>query len=158
MQKISGILPSNNRITSVDRQGEHPLRSGHEATFGRSIGTSEVVRAAKPKLTLMEAPKAHTRVSKRKQRDIMHAEIVKKMSDSFFAKPQPKPPAVIKPDLGIREPSLQQKALYSEPRSYSEKYVVAEEYSPFTAAVDQAINEQETSNFNTVGSNLSVVA
>lgn len=175
MQKISGILPSNSRITTVDRRGEQTLRSGHEARFGQKMGASEVVRPASPKLTVNEAPSEFARLSDRKKKDRMHAEIVKRMSDQFFAKPQPKPePVVVSPTGPFIEPSSQQKALYAEPRSYAETHVKTEDYGPFTVAVNSAkeenygaftINpssngesESTDSNFHAVGTNLSVVA
>lgn len=158
MNKISGILPSNRRIETIDRTGEQKLRSGHGATFGQKVSQSEVVRTAKPKLTLDAAPNAFDKMSDRRKKDRMHAAIVERMSNEFFAKKvEPQIPEPTQKPMG---PMLMQKQEVSVPRpNYVEEYVQPEAYGEFTAAVDQALeSEMQQEGFQTVGSNLAIVA
>jgi hypothetical protein len=158
MNKISGILPSNRRIETIDRTGEQKLRSGHGATFGQKVSHSEVVRTAKPKLTLDVAPNAFERMSDRRKKDRMHAAIVERMSNEFFAKKvEPQVPETTQRYLGPA--SVHSQEIHVPRPNYVEEYVQPEAYGEFTAAVDQALDaELQAEGFNTVGSNLSVVA
>lgn len=161
MEKISGILPATNRITTVDRSGEHPLRSGHEATFGRQISASEVVSRGKPKLTLREAPKAYDRLSERKLKDRMHAEIVNRMSSEFFGKAQKDlSPVYAEPVVKPSETNISALPEMTSERVEStisgRNYEINEEaYGAFANEVDSQMEEAEP--FYAVGGNFSRV-
>ncbi|MAF92802.1 MAG: hypothetical protein VX583_08350 [Bdellovibrionota bacterium] len=163
MEKISGILPATSRITTVDRSGEHPVRSGHGASFGRQVSTSEVVRA-KPKLTLGEAPKAYERLSERKLKDRMHAQIVNRMSNDFFGTAQEELKPVVATDydsainqIKTEEPSYEDLSAKMmnvvEERDYG---IQDEAYGRFANEVDQ--QQEQFESFNTVGENFSRIA
>ncbi|MEC9282252.1 MAG: hypothetical protein VX642_06040 [Bdellovibrionota bacterium] len=163
MEKISGILPATSRITTVDRKGEHPVRSGHGASFGRQVSKSEVVRA-RPKLTLGEAPKAYERLSERKLKDRMHAQIVNRMSNDFFGKAQEELKPVVATDydsainkMTAKEPSYDE--LNSQIMNVVEErdYGIQDEaYGRFANEVDQ--QQEQFESFNAVGENFSRIA
>lgn len=163
MEKISGILPATSRITTVDRNGEHPVRSGHGASFGRQISTSEVVRA-KPKLTLGEAPKAYERLSERKLKDRMHAQIVNKMSNDFFGKAQEPLKPVMATNFNTEvNPASAPEPSYDELNSQlmqvveERDYGIQDEaYGAFANEVDQ--QQEQNDSFHTVGENFSRIA
>lgn len=158
MEKISGILPSNRRITTVDRQGEHPLRSGHGANFGSKISESEVVSRGKPKLTINEAPKMFQKISDNKRRDLAHAKIVERMSNDFFGKKKegsPAPVAQVSQPLTQMEVKTKVEDVMAD-RNYGSSLLPAEEFGEFTMAVEA--EKENDPRFHTVGSNLSVVA
>lgn len=153
MEKISGILPATQRITSVDRSLDAPVRSGHGATFGRQIAASEVISRGAPKLTLAEAPKAYERLSERKLKDRMHADIVQRMSSDFFGKSR----GSRIDEMLVPEPTLP--AVNSDPmtlmaaRDYSLEDAA---YGDFATAVDAQKELQEP--FFEKGTRLSLIA
>lgn len=82
MDKISGILPSNRRIKSVDLDDAHPIRPGVPA-FGRPVGPSSVVdRVSLSGTTPDEALKETTY---RNPKETARAKMVEEMTSRFFA-------------------------------------------------------------------------
>ncbi|MFK8137652.1 MAG: hypothetical protein AB8E15_04745 [Bdellovibrionales bacterium] len=172
MRKISGILPSNSRITSVDLKNSQPVRSGDAAHFGRSIVKSEVVRTA-PKLTLNEAPKVYDKVSARRTKDQANAEIVRKMSSSFFdtrlnkTELKPMTEQMIAAQKPVRAIDLPQDTVgvkrtenvmapfsfEAESGSYVDEHVNSKDYGAVSNAIEDTLDSPD---FNMVGSNLSI--
>lgn len=86
MEKISGIIPANARVTTVDLKNSGVARSG-SPSFGREVGVSSVIARSNEldlsaKANLIQADQISLRSSKRDPR----AEIVQRMTDNFFMK------------------------------------------------------------------------
>lgn len=83
MEKISSIIPSSSRVTSVDMKESSPVRSGTpgfgraEAQAGRDRGAGETAKAA---------TEAQTEMHDWRAKDAKHASIAKDMADKFFSK------------------------------------------------------------------------
>jgi hypothetical protein len=82
MQKISGILPSSNRLTTVDLKESGATRPG-APSFGRPQGESSllnnsIVRSAH------RALQQHNEQFDRKTKEQKNAEEIQKMADNFF--------------------------------------------------------------------------
>ncbi len=86
MDKISGIIPSSNRVTSVDLESASPVRPGTPgfgAPTGRSAAASQMQRSS----AAMVNPTS-IGVPRWKAKEDQHAEIVTRLSDGFFRKNQ----------------------------------------------------------------------
>lgn len=90
MEKISGIIPQNARIASVDMQHARPVRPG-VPTFGRPVGKSELA----DKVTLSSLRKESTVDDFQTYRnpvETRRAKLVEDISNKFFMnKPAPAP-------------------------------------------------------------------
>lgn len=86
MEKISGIIPPNARVTTVDLKNSGTARSG-TPSFGREVGLSSVVERNN---NLDVATKANfiqvDQMKLRGSKDDPRAEIIQRMSDNFFMK------------------------------------------------------------------------
>lgn len=81
MEKISGILPSNSRIKSVDMKGAHPQRPG-TPDFGQKMGSTSQDRIS---LSEQATEKAFQEtLAAYNPREARHAKIAEDMSKSFF--------------------------------------------------------------------------
>lgn len=85
MNKISGILPANARVTTVDLKNSGTQRAGMPS-FGRSMGVSSAQERENERTTAARANEAL-----KNQKDIRStqldpkAEIVQRLADDFFA-------------------------------------------------------------------------
>jgi hypothetical protein len=82
VQKISGIIPSNSRLTSVDLSKATPTRRGHP-----NVGQPEVelrMRGATPKTILREASGAYSQVMNLKNKNRSDSADAIKIQDEFF--------------------------------------------------------------------------
>lgn len=85
MEKISGIIPSSRRVSSVDLQNANPVRPG-TPTFGRPIGISTLAPEILSPSTAQKAlAEFDAQMSPRKSID-PKADIVQNMSEQFFMK------------------------------------------------------------------------
>jgi hypothetical protein len=92
VDKISGILPSSARVTSVDMKESGSVRPG-TVSFGRPEGVSG--RKEKAMVDGMHSgAEAHEVLSERRSKDAQQAELVKGITDRFFTKNKPEPAAV----------------------------------------------------------------
>lgn len=95
MEKISGILPSNSRVTSVDMERSQPVRRGVPA-FGRRVVD------ANPQDKISLSGIDHSSISERlntyKPRDVQNREIATRVADDFFMNQKPDP-IVLESDL-----------------------------------------------------------
>ncbi|MCB0389738.1 MAG: hypothetical protein KDD58_00535 [Bdellovibrionales bacterium] len=123
MQKISGILPSSSRLTSVDVKDAGAVRPG-APTFGRPVGESNlfknsVVRSAH------QAIQKHNELWSERSEQHDKAQVIQDMADSFFKsknqmahekqlvsdfmtsrQPKDLPPTVSIPKISLDEPSV----------------------------------------------------
>lgn len=84
MDKISGILPSNKRIESVDLKNSSPVRSG-VPNFGQNVVKPSNHRAL-AKTTLDEASWTYNKVQEGKEKMRSEAQRVQDIADRFFDK------------------------------------------------------------------------
>lgn len=85
MEKISGIIPSSRRVSSVDLQNANPVRPG-TPTFGRPIGISTLAPEILSPSTAQKAlAEFDVQMSPKRPID-PKADIVKNMTESFFMK------------------------------------------------------------------------
>lgn len=82
MEKISGILPSTSRITSVDLKSSGAVRSG-TPSYGRPVGLSAPAAREIERTTAQNARAVHEQLMSRRSLD-PRAQIVEKMADNFF--------------------------------------------------------------------------
>ncbi len=82
MEKISGILPSSSRVSSVDMRDAAPIRPG-TPSFGRPEGVSSL-RDAKVGETAARASRLSQDRLDWKSKDSNQAAIARDISDSFF--------------------------------------------------------------------------
>ncbi len=82
MEKISGILPSSSRVSSVDMRDAAPIRPG-TPSFGRPEGVSSL-RDAKIGETAARASKINQDRLDWKSKDINQAAMAREISESFF--------------------------------------------------------------------------
>lgn len=82
MEKISGIIPSSSRVSSVDMREAAPVRPGTPA-FGRAEGVSSL-RDAKVGQTAGRAVKLSQEQLDWKSKDMKNAATVRELSDRFF--------------------------------------------------------------------------
>lgn len=82
MEKISGILPSTTRITSVDLKSSGSVRSG-TPSYGRPVGLSSAAEREIERTTAQNARAMHERLMEKRSMD-PRAQIVQKMADDFF--------------------------------------------------------------------------
>ena len=82
MEKISGILPSSSRVSSVDLKESGPVRPGAPG-FGRAEGVS-TVRDAKIGETAGRAVKISQDQLDWRTKDMQNAATVRELSDRFF--------------------------------------------------------------------------
>lgn len=81
MEKISGILPSNSRIKSVDMKGAHPQRPG-TPNFGQKMGTTSQDRMTLSQLATEKAMQES--LATYNPREAKHAKIAEDMTRNFF--------------------------------------------------------------------------
>lgn len=79
MDKISGILPSSQRVSSVDMKNSHPVRPG-TPSFGRPEGTS-TLRGKRVPTTETAMAKHQNLMASREHRQ---AKMVSDLADQFF--------------------------------------------------------------------------
>jgi hypothetical protein len=85
MEKISGILPSNARVTTVDLRNAGTSRAGMPS-FGRSVGISTVQQREIERATAAKANDVHkSQMNIRDTEKDPKAEIVQRLADDFFA-------------------------------------------------------------------------
>tara|TARA_B100001248_G_C27398316_1_gene467542 strand:+ start:2354 stop:2692 length:339 start_codon:yes stop_codon:yes gene_type:complete len=82
MDKISGIIPANQRITTVDVQRSAPVRRG-VPSFGRDVVTPTNHRAL-AKTTLEEASRSYDQYSDSKQKMRIQSKMADNMAKDFF--------------------------------------------------------------------------
>lgn len=82
MEKISGILPSSSRVSSVDMRDAAPIRPG-TPSFGRPEGVSSL-REAKIGETAARAAKINQDRLDWKSKDLNQAAMAREISESFF--------------------------------------------------------------------------
>lgn len=82
MEKISGILPSSSRVSSVDMRDAAPIRPG-TPSFGRPEGVSSL-RDAKIGETAARAVKISQDRLDWKSKDLNQAAMAREISESFF--------------------------------------------------------------------------
>ena len=90
MDKISGIIPSSARVTSVDMRESSPVRPG-TPNFGRAEGSSSLKEAAMKAAQLSTGEKAlgaHAEQADWRSKDAQHASLVTELSDKFFNRNQ----------------------------------------------------------------------
>jgi hypothetical protein len=83
MEKISGIISSSPRVTSVDMKESSPVRSGTPG-FGRA--EAQVGRERASGDTMKQATEAQNEMHDWRSKDAKHAAIAKDMADKFFSK------------------------------------------------------------------------
>ena len=83
MEKISGILPSNARISTVDLSGSSPIRRGQPG-FGQESAELAVRGSAKEKTVLENVAPAYERFTQSKLKARREAEIAQRASEGFF--------------------------------------------------------------------------
>ncbi len=83
MQKISGILPSNSRITAVDLKEGPSARPGGPV-FGRSMGSSHMSPREILTTTAQLAKEKHDELLDQRAKDFRDTEVVKRLSEGFF--------------------------------------------------------------------------
>ena len=89
MQKISGIIPGNRRVTSVDLNSSNPIRPG-QPSFGRPVGRSG--QSVTPGFATKDPLINHKDVMSIRDKGERHQAIVERVSNAFFMK-GPKPAA-----------------------------------------------------------------
>ena len=82
MDKISGILPTSSRITTVDLKEAGAARPG-APNFGRPYGESNIERNSIVR-SAHRALKRHRELMDMRSKDEVQANIAQKMSDQFF--------------------------------------------------------------------------
>lgn len=82
MEKISGILPSSSRVSSVDMRDAPPVRPGTPG-FGRPEGVSSL-RDARIGETASRAAKINQDRLDWKSKDLSQAAMAREISESFF--------------------------------------------------------------------------
>lgn len=82
MEKISGILPSNSRLTSVDMKDSAAVRPGIPS-FGRNIGESNLATRIN-RSSLMPSISSDLNSLIRSPKDIENEELISNLSDEFF--------------------------------------------------------------------------
>lgn len=112
MNKISGILPNNARISSVDLRESGPVRPG-QPNYGR--GEALVTKRGTPKLFVQEVGNAYKQLSQAKLKEKRGAHIADELSNNFFNKQKPVidkmgpspvqvlPETVTLPDIGFEQ-------------------------------------------------------
>lgn len=89
MDKISGIIPSSARLTSVDMRDSSPVRPG-TPSFGRSEGGSALKDSAKGAglATAQKAVNQQSEIQDWRSKDSQQAALASELSDKFFARNQ----------------------------------------------------------------------
>ncbi len=82
MQKISGILPSSSRLTSVDLKESGAARPG-APSFGRPLGESNLMSNSITR-SAHRALQQHNEISEARSKDQKQAREIQKMADEFF--------------------------------------------------------------------------
>lgn len=82
MEKISGILPSSPRVSSVDMKESSPVRPGTPG-FGRAEGAASVRKAKIGETAATAAAIGRDRLDW-KSKDMQNAAVVRDLSDRFF--------------------------------------------------------------------------
>lgn len=80
LDKISGILPSNSRLKSVDMKGAHPVRPG-VPTYGNPTGSTSSIR---DRISISAQNGEGDSVTYRNPREAYHSQIAEQMSKKFF--------------------------------------------------------------------------
>ncbi len=112
MEKISGIIPSNSRVKTVDMSEAHPVRPGTPA-FGRPIGVSHLSRNVTR--SSIDTQLLNESLSTRQRSELERARIVEDVSSGFFMHKKPEvsvsEPAVT---FAVSEPAIEQNQRYNE--------------------------------------------
>ena len=103
MEKISGILPSSRRVSSVDLQNAAPIRPG-TPTFGRPIGISTLAPELVGLTTAQKALSEFDMQMEPKKSMDPNANIVQTMSDNFFMKRTTQAPQEGVKDIDFKAP------------------------------------------------------
>jgi hypothetical protein len=82
MKKLSGILPSNSRLSAVDMARSQPVRSG-TPSFGRSVIEAASTKPL-PKTVLSEASFTYEQMRGVKEQDKIQQGIIDNMDKQFF--------------------------------------------------------------------------
>jgi len=82
LQKISGILPSSARVTSVDLRESGAARPG-APNFGRPIGESNLMNNSITR-SAHRALQQHNELSSKRTKEQQQAQEIQKMADEFF--------------------------------------------------------------------------
>ena len=85
MEKISGILPANSRITSVDIKKGGTARSG-TPNFGRDVGLSSPDRRALAKSIGGDAMSRHQELMDARHNSEKQVKIIERLNNDFFNK------------------------------------------------------------------------
>jgi hypothetical protein len=85
MDKISGILPSNARVTSVDMKDSGPIRGG-VPSFGRTETVSPAKSNLPPQDTAQRGAAAHQQLNDWRSKDQKAAAVAGEVTDRFFSK------------------------------------------------------------------------
>lgn len=93
MEKISGILPSSPRVSSVDMKEAAPVRPG-TPTFGRPEGVSSLRKAKIGETASAAASLSRERLDW-KSKDMQNAAMVRDVADRFFKGNQKAAEAVV---------------------------------------------------------------
>jgi hypothetical protein len=85
MDKISGIIPSSARVSSVDLKEAAPVRPGTPG-FGRPEGASSLKSSISPQDTARRGVSAQIEQMDWRSKDAANSSIVQSISDGFFSK------------------------------------------------------------------------
>ncbi|MCB0347730.1 MAG: hypothetical protein KDD37_02800, partial [Bdellovibrionales bacterium] len=83
MEKISGIIPTNSRISSVDLSKSVPTRRGHP-NVGQPQVDASMHKSALPKTILKQASGAYAQALDLRQRNREDSIKANKIQDEFF--------------------------------------------------------------------------
>ena len=83
MDKISGILPSNARLKSVDMKGAHPVRPG-VPEFGQPVGSTSSMRDRISISAQNGSGPEQDLLTYKNPRDSYHSHIAEELSKRFF--------------------------------------------------------------------------
>lgn len=102
MEKISGIIPSSARVTSVDMKESPPVRSG-TPTFGRAESVPSARKAKIGETASIAAGMNKERLDW-KSKDMQNAAVARDLSDRFFTGNQKAPGGKVVQDIDPMKP------------------------------------------------------
>lgn len=162
MEKISGIVPTSRRVTSVDMKNAPPVRPG-TPTFGRPVGVSTEADKGKPTTAELALAQQKNIMDKRSPAE-KGPELIQKMADRFFLQKSSVAEKVNDVDVNVDwQPTLQSKPTgFKEPAAVLKPMpsdILKEENAPelVMAASPEALSEEERE-YSPPGSYLDVVA
>lgn len=106
MEKISGIIPSSPRLSSVDLNEASPVRPG-TPSFGRPQGVSTLSEPSVSMDTARKGAAIHREMMDWRSKDERDAAMVAEMSNRFFVKNQRRAEKVVDIDSPSMAPTLQ---------------------------------------------------